>query len=132
VPFAAQTDHRIKAVATVSAVEIGDLFSRGLGRTQGPDALDAVTTAGQLRTAEAKGAEPTYETYVPSSPDGLEDAPSCIARATPTTGPRAASTRARRTSGWFIIDGGTLYDLDEYVTPAVAKITEFVGHHLAA
>jgi hypothetical protein len=77
VPFAAQTDHRIKAVATVSAVEIGDLFSRGLGRTQGADALDAVlTTAGQLRTAEAKGAEPTYETYVPSSPDGLEEAPS--------------------------------------------------------
>jgi transcription regulator MmyB-like protein len=41
VPFAAQTDDRIKAVATISAVEIGDLFSRGLGRTQGADALDA-------------------------------------------------------------------------------------------
>jgi hypothetical protein len=35
----------------------------------------------------------------------------------------------------FIIDAGThirLYDLDEYVTPAVTKLTEFVGHRLAA
>jgi uncharacterized protein len=187
VPFAAQTDHRIKAVATISAVEIGDLFSRGLGRTQGADALDAVLTkAGQLRTAEAKGAEPTYETYVPSSPDGLENAPVLYREGydyyrTPRgQHPRSESkwlvqsmdriaqfdayakidmisprpllmiagseadtryfseeaiSKAAEPKELFVIEGGThirLHDLDEYVTPAVAKLTEFFGHYLAA
>ncbi|WP_327238838.1 alpha/beta hydrolase [Streptomyces sp. NBC_01317] len=34
----------------------------------------------------------------------------------------------------FVVDGAThvdLYDKDEYVTPAVAKLTEFFGKHLA-
>lgn len=76
VPFAAETDHRIKAVGTVSAVEIGDLFSHGLGRTLTDEQLDqTLTVAGQLRTAEAKGAEPTYEGYVPATDEGLDQAP---------------------------------------------------------
>lgn len=38
--------------------------------------LDSLLTrAGELRTAEAQGAEPTYEGYVPDSGEGLEDAP---------------------------------------------------------
>lgn len=41
-----------------------------------PDDLDAsLTRAGELRTAEAKGAEPTYQGYVPDSEEGLEKAP---------------------------------------------------------
>ena len=76
VPFAAETDHRIKAVGTVSAVDIGDLFSRGLGRTITDEQLaQTLTVAGQLRSAEAKGAAPTYEGYVPATDDGLDEAP---------------------------------------------------------
>src|SRR5262249_1990235 len=74
VPFAAQTDHRIKAVSTVSAAATGDLFRHGLGRTQGPEVLQAMLDqAGALRTAEAKGEAPTMQNWVPESQEGLEE-----------------------------------------------------------
>ncbi|MGD9695368.1 MAG: alpha/beta hydrolase [Thermoleophilia bacterium] len=187
VPFAAQTDRRIRAVATVSAVDVGDLFTRGLGRTLDADALDAaLAAAGRLRTAEANGAEPTYEAYVPPSPDGLEGAPvlyreghdyyrtprgqhprsenrwlvqsmdriaqfdayAKIAMISPRpllmiAGSEAdtryfseeAIARAAEPKELLIVDGAThigLYDLDEYVTPAVAKLTEFFGRSLTS
>ncbi|MFJ5932787.1 alpha/beta hydrolase [Streptomyces sp. NPDC093071] len=76
VPFAAQTDHRIKAVATVSAVDIRDLLVNGLGRTQGPEVLQSLLEqAGALRTAEAAGEAPATLTWAPESPEGLEEAP---------------------------------------------------------
>jgi len=53
---AAATDHRIKAVATVSAVDTGSLFRDGLGRTQDPRILQALLdAAGAARTEEAQG-----------------------------------------------------------------------------
>ncbi|MEV0336543.1 alpha/beta hydrolase [Nocardia sp. NPDC050717] len=76
VPFAAQTDHRIKAVATVSGLDIGDYLSNGLHRAQDPSVLqEMLDAAGALRTAEAQGAEPTYQIWAPPSAEGLEDAP---------------------------------------------------------
>ncbi|MET9213474.1 MULTISPECIES: alpha/beta hydrolase [unclassified Nocardia] len=67
---ATKTDHRIKALATVSGIDIGSSYRRGWLGTD-PDSaavptLDAV--AGQ-RTAEAQGAEPAYIPYVPAQPD---------------------------------------------------------------
>ncbi|MEW2128927.1 alpha/beta hydrolase [Streptomyces sp. NPDC005435] len=74
VPFAAQTDHRVRAVATVSAADTGDLFRRGLGRTQGPEVLQAMLDqAGALRTAEARGEAPTMQNWVPESQEGLAE-----------------------------------------------------------
>jgi len=53
---AAATDHRIKAVATVSAVDTGSLFRDGLGRTQDPRILQGMLdAAGAARTEEAQG-----------------------------------------------------------------------------
>jgi len=59
VPFAAQTDHRIKAVATVSAVCIGRMFSSGVDGKQNESIVRAMLDqAGVDRTNEARGAQP--------------------------------------------------------------------------
>jgi hypothetical protein len=58
-PFAAQTDHRIKAVATVSAVCIGRMFSSGVDGKQDESIVRAMLDqAGVDRTNEARGAQP--------------------------------------------------------------------------
>ncbi|KAM5348955.1 hypothetical protein ACJ41O_008778 [Fusarium nematophilum] len=68
VPFAAQTDKRIKAVATVSAVDLGVLNAEGFGSYGGPilPTLNAqLAEAGRQRTAEALGAAPNQTRIVP-------------------------------------------------------------------
>lgn len=68
---AAMTDYRIKALTTVSAVNIGTSFRRGW-YGDGPDAAAVPTlrAVAEQRTAEAaRGAEPTYLPYVPTEPD---------------------------------------------------------------
>lgn len=187
VPFAAQTDHRIKAVATVSAVDIRSLLVEGLGRTQGPEVLQAMLDqAGALRTAEARGEAPLMQNWAPESPEGLEEAPTLYREAqdyyrTPRGGhcnstnewplrsidqiaqfdpyamikliaprpllmiigsdadtgyfSREAVEKADEPKELFVVDGAThisLYDKDEHVTPAVAKLTSFFGEHLSA
>ncbi|MFC8386590.1 alpha/beta hydrolase [Nocardia sp. NPDC057272] len=186
VPFAAQTDHRIKAVATVSGLDIGDYLSNGLGRTQDPSVLqEMLDAAGALRTAEAQGAEPNYQIWAPPSAEGLEQAPELfrdahdyyrtprgqhersenkwplqsidriaqfdayakIAMISPRpllmiVGSKAdtayfseeAVAEAAEPKELFVVDGAThvdLYDLDQYVTPAVNKLDEFFGKGLA-
>ncbi|WP_439678394.1 alpha/beta hydrolase [Embleya sp. MST-111070] len=186
VPFAAQTDVRIKAVATVSAVDIRSLLVDGLGRTQGPEVLRALLDqAGTARTAEAEGEAPTQLNWAPESPEGLEQAPTLYREAqdyyrTPRGGhcnstnewplrsidhiaqfdpyamielisprpllmivgseadtayySREAVEKAKEPKELFVVDGGThvsLYDRDAHVAPAVAKLTEFFGKHLA-
>ncbi|MGW7693638.1 alpha/beta hydrolase [Streptomyces asiaticus] len=72
VPYAAQTDHRIKSVATVSAGDLGSVFREGLGRTQDPAVLQAMLDqAGALRTAEAHGAAPRLEAWIPDNAEEL-------------------------------------------------------------
>jgi fermentation-respiration switch protein FrsA (DUF1100 family) len=56
---AAATDHRIKAVATVSAAEEGSVFRDGLGRQQSPEVLQGLLDeAGVARIEEAQGRPP--------------------------------------------------------------------------
>ncbi|MFD4262865.1 alpha/beta hydrolase [Streptomyces sp. NPDC058534] len=60
VPYAAQTGHRIRSIATVSAADMGSVIREGLGRTQDPaDFRAMLDRAGEQRRAEARGAAPT-------------------------------------------------------------------------
>jgi fermentation-respiration switch protein FrsA (DUF1100 family) len=67
---ATMTDHRIKAVATVSALDIGAGYRKGWYGTD-PDsaAVRTLEAAARQRTAEVKGAEVAYIPYVPAEPD---------------------------------------------------------------
>ncbi|MFJ6010705.1 alpha/beta hydrolase [Streptomyces sp. NPDC092952] len=68
---AAMTDHRIKALTTVSAVNIGTSFRRGwYGTDSDAAAVPTLTALAGQRTAEsARGAEAAYLPYVPAEPD---------------------------------------------------------------
>ncbi|MFD7872860.1 alpha/beta hydrolase [Streptomyces sp. NPDC059766] len=68
---AAMTDYRIKALTTVSAVNIGTSFRRGwYGTDSDAAAVPTLEAVAQQRTAEAaQGAEPAYLPYVPAEPD---------------------------------------------------------------
>ncbi|MCW2876816.1 MAG: hypothetical protein JWQ95_916, partial [Sphaerisporangium sp.] len=65
---AAATDHRIKAVATVSAVDTGSLFREGLGREQSPEVLQGMLdAAGVARIKEAQGSPPRLQQIHPDT-----------------------------------------------------------------
>ncbi|GAA2608926.1 MULTISPECIES: alpha/beta hydrolase [Streptomyces] len=187
VPYAAQTDHRVKAVATVSAGDMGSVIREGLGRAQDPAVLTALLDrAAAARTAEARGEAPETVAWIP---DDAEDLPATGTRQFRETyefyrtprgyHPRAvqgwvlrsadqlaqydsyamirliaprpllmivgseaetayfsreAIERAAEPKELFVIDGAThidLYDRDEHVAAAVAKLTDFFGKHLA-
>ncbi|MEV2253871.1 alpha/beta hydrolase [Streptomyces sp. NPDC050147] len=186
VPYAAQTDHRIKSVATVSAVDMGSVIREGLGRTQDPAVLKALLDqAGAARTEEARGAAPRLVGWIPDNAEELLETGTRQFRETFEFYCTSRGHHPRAVQGWVlrsvdllaqydsyamielisprpllmiagseaesayfsreaieqaaepkelvVIDGAThidLYDKDEYVTPAVAKLTEFFGRHL--
>jgi fermentation-respiration switch protein FrsA (DUF1100 family) len=70
----AQTEHRFKAVATVSASPMGEGFRNFLGNeTPAPVLLDMLTKVGEQRTAEADGAEPLYMHWVPETKQEINE-----------------------------------------------------------
>ncbi|MFJ3661993.1 alpha/beta hydrolase [Streptomyces sp. NPDC090119] len=76
VPFAAATDRRMKAVATVSAVNIGDMFREGVDLTgQDPAVLDhLLATANDART-EGEGQAALTMPLIPMTEEEAEQAP---------------------------------------------------------
>ena len=71
---AAQTEHRIKAVATASAVDIVTTFRNGWnGKGTVADQLKTLEAIAKQRTAEANGAEPLYTQYVPEQNEITKD-----------------------------------------------------------
>lgn len=180
-PYAAQTDHRMKAVATVSAADIPSYF-----RDPDPEGFQQmVEQAGALRTEEANGfpaatvsALPEQDEVDDSTPDIIHefldyyktprgqhprvtnkwvarsadlldqfDSYANVDKIVPrpllmVAGTEAATLHysedaveaAGETAELFAIEGAMhadLYDKDEYVTPAVEKLTEFFDQHLA-
>lgn len=69
---AAITEHRIKAVAGVSAVDLGRLRREGLGGSLASQVQQRLDAVAKQRIAEANGAVPIYSNYVPHS---LQDIP---------------------------------------------------------
>ncbi|MFP2906737.1 alpha/beta hydrolase [Pyxidicoccus sp. 3LFB2] len=77
---AASTERRIKAVATVSAVDVGAATRKGWdGKASESELLATLEAVARQRTAEAAGAAPVYVPYVPkvgdtSAPRDLQEA----------------------------------------------------------
>jgi uncharacterized protein len=71
---ATMTDHRIKAVAGVSAFNFGDGFRKGWrGTGTVGEQIAALRNVAQQRTAEANGAQPLLLPYVPDTTEGVAE-----------------------------------------------------------
>jgi fermentation-respiration switch protein FrsA (DUF1100 family) len=67
---ASQTDHRIKAVAVASAVDMGLTTRTGWdGKLPVSEQIKFLDSVAKQRTAEANGAKPIYGNYVPETVD---------------------------------------------------------------
>lgn len=73
VPFAAQTDVRIRAVATLSAGCFGQITREGLGYADGMVPEEALVDAGRDRTAEARGEAPRMASLLPDNAADIPD-----------------------------------------------------------
>ena len=63
-------DRRVKALATVSGIDVGDSFRKGWeGTGTLDDEFQALIQAAEGRTAEAAGGDPQYISYVPEVGD---------------------------------------------------------------
>lgn len=69
VPFAAETDRRIKAIGTVSAVDLGDMVRKGLRNSTVPNLEHLLEESNKARIEEAKGQPPRLEHIVPNTPE---------------------------------------------------------------
>ncbi len=77
---ASMTDRRIKAIATVSAVDVGAATRKGWdGKGEESTLIETLEAVAKQRSAEAAGAAPVYVNYVPklgdtSAPRDLQEA----------------------------------------------------------
>jgi fermentation-respiration switch protein FrsA (DUF1100 family) len=106
VPYAAQTDRRIKAIATVSAADMGDLFRKGLPSSThpgtSPESLDhLIEESNKARIEEAKGQPPSRQHIVPNTPEEVpKDAPTLYREGTDYyRTPRAQHPNSKN---WFL------------------------------
>mgnify|MGYP001024699188 CR=1 FL=1 len=78
---AAQIEHRIKAVAGISAWDVGDSSRNGVGRIfTEEDTQKLLDEVARQRTREARGEPPLYVGYVPNSADEFTDETPAIQR----------------------------------------------------
>ncbi|KAG0249000.1 hypothetical protein BG011_009677 [Mortierella polycephala] len=122
---AASTDSRVKAIATVSMVDVGLLFARSIPK----ETLDAlITQAGENRTEYAKGGEIKYLPYVP--PEIKEDSPVLMREAADYyltsrgSHKRSANKIERIAPRPFLLVAGADADTIEHSRIAFAKASE--------
>ncbi|MEJ6979996.1 alpha/beta hydrolase [Pedobacter sp. P351] len=180
---AAMTERRIKALATVSGVDVGAAGRRGWDGKANIDPIVTLEAVAKQRTAEANGAATMYVPYVPevgdtTAPKDLQEA--AVYYRTPRgqhpnstnkllftglaygilfdgfgqadkllTQPLLIIAGSEAGSLWqseelnqkaaskdkelFIVKGAThmdLYDIPEYVAPAVSKLKQFYSKNL--
>ncbi len=105
---AAITDHRIKAVASVTGVNFGRLLREGFSQFDPVSALEAI---GKQRTAEAKGEHNYVMDYLPNS---VEDAKAAgisdidVLEATEYYKTSRGKTPNGKTSGLFSFNGAAM------------------------
>ncbi|MEJ5145313.1 alpha/beta hydrolase [Sphingobacterium sp. MYb388] len=68
---AAQTEHRYKAIATISMVDGGDLRRNGMNGSLTSSIQQRLNEVGKQRTIEANGGEIKYSNYVANTKDDL-------------------------------------------------------------
>ena len=120
---AASTDRRIRALATVSAVDVGASVRKGWeGKAPERDQLATLDAVAEQRTAEAAGAAPSYLPYVPnvgdmSAPRDLQEAADYYLTARGQH-PNAPNKMLLQSASYMIAFTG--FDLVEsYLTPPV-------------
>lgn len=183
---AAATDHRVKAVGTVSAVDIARQFRNGADGAQDPTVIQGMLeAAAAARTAEARGeGVQTFKLFPDTEEEARRGGPHVFEGWEYYCTPRAGHPRSAKALTWTSIDRivtfdafrslgllasrpllmivgreavtswmsveafqqapgpkelhwidgavhNDLYDKDEYVTPAVAKLSGFFETHLA-
>jgi fermentation-respiration switch protein FrsA (DUF1100 family) len=126
VPYAAQTDRRIKAVATVSAADIGDLLRRGTyykaGGTSEETLEQHLEESNKARIEEAKGMPPPRKHIVPNSPEEVpKDAPTLFREAADYY--RTPRAQHPNSQNWMLIRsmdkiaGYSSYDRVDMISP---------------
>lgn len=102
VPFAAETDERIKAVGTVSAADMGDLFRKGLPTSMAPNLENLLKESNKARTEEARGQPPRMEHIVPNTPEEVpQDAPTLYREGTDYY--RTPRAQHPNSPNWFLL-----------------------------
>lgn len=122
-------------------MDVGTAFRSGLT----PETLDeALLASARERTKEARGEQGAYMTYIPETKEAAEATGSVmLAEAvdyylTDRGLHETAQNKLTLSSGpkeLFVVDGAThvsLYDQEEHLSQAVAKLGEFFGGNLPA
>ncbi|MDN7846952.1 alpha/beta hydrolase [Burkholderia multivorans] len=104
--LATATDHRIKAVATVSGTDIGRFFREGYDGKQAPQVLHSLLdSAAKARTAEARGEGVQRFPLFPATEDDARQAGQYIYEGWEYyCTPRAAHPRSTKTMPWRSAD----------------------------
>ena len=125
---ASMTERRIKAVATVSAVDVGAATRKGWdGKGSEADLLATLDAVAKQRTAETAGAAPVYVNYVPklgdtTAPRDLQEAADYYLT------PRGQHPNSTFTTQPLLIvagsDAGSLWHSQELNAKAASKAKE--------